>query len=63
MVPALSGSERGMGQLLLLICHGLKQRGAIGMYPRCAPAQSRKAFPLQRHNSQTRQKTKGLHQR
>jgi hypothetical protein len=27
------------------------------------PAESRKAFPLQRHNSQTRQKTEGLHQR
>ena len=63
MVPALGGSERSMGKQLLLIRHGLKQRGPIGMHPRGAPAESRKAFPLQRHNSQTRQKTKGLHQR
>ena len=63
MVPALGGSERGMGQPLLLIRHGLKQRGAIGMHLRGAPAESRKAFSLQRHSSKTGQKTEGLHQR
>ena len=51
-----------MGKQLLLMRHGLKQRGPIGMHPRSAPAKSGKTFPLQRHHIQPRQKAKGLRQ-
>ena len=48
-----------MGKLLLLIRHGLKQRGQIGMNPRGSPTQLRKDFPLMGLHTPTGQKTKG----
>ena len=60
MVPALGCGERGMGELLLLIRHGLKQRGQIGVHPRGSPTESGKAFPLLGHDSPTGQETKRL---
>lgn len=62
MVPALGCSERGMRQQLLLIRHRLQQRGLFRMHARGAAAETRKAFPLLRHNAQTAQNTEGLHQ-
>ena len=52
-----------MGKQLLLIRHGLKQRGQIGLHPRGSPTKMREALPLLGHNSPTGQKTKGLSQR
>ncbi|GIS14060.1 MAG: hypothetical protein CM15mP116_06430 [Synechococcus sp.] len=63
MVPALGCGERGMGKLLLLIRHGLKQRGQIGVHPRGSPTEARKAFPLLGLHTPTGQKTKRLSQR
>jgi hypothetical protein len=54
MVPALGCGERGMGKQLLLIRHGLKQRGQIGLHPRGSPAESWKTFPLQGDHSPKR---------
>ena len=56
MVPALGCGERGMGKLLLLIRHGLKQRGQIGVHCRGAPTESGKAFPLHWEHTPTSQK-------
>ena len=63
MVPALGCGERGMGKLLLLIRHGLKQRGQIGVHPRGSPTESGKAFPLHWEHTPTSQKAKRLRQR
>jgi len=52
-----------MGKQLLLIRHGLKQRGQIGLHPRGSPTKVREAFPLQGLNTPTGQKAKGLSQR
>ena len=62
MVPALGCGERGMGQQLLLLRHGLNQRGQFGLHPRGSPTEAWKALPLLGHHAPTRQKTKRLGQ-
>ena len=53
MESALGCCERGMGKQLLLIRHGLKQRGQIGLHPRGSLTKVREAFPLQGLNTPT----------
>ena len=62
MLPALGWGERGMGKQLLLIRHGLKQRGQIGLHPRCSPTKTGEAFPLKGNHTSTGHETKGLSQ-
>ena len=63
MVPALRWGERGIDKQLLLIRHGLKQRGQIGLNLRGSPTKVRKAFPRQGLHTPTGQQTKRLNQR
>ena len=62
MMPALGWGKRGMGKQLLLIRHGLKQRGQIRLHPRGSPTKTGEPFPLKGNYTSMGHETKGMSQ-